>query len=165
MSKAALPRAFLRDQGGTDYAARFAPTGDRIVTTADDRTARIWDAETGEELAVFPDHDHLVVAGASFNPSGTRVLSYASRDARLWAEDGAELLRLQVKDDPSQLDTVGGVTWSPDGLTVAAWRFIDTVHLFRAIPWRSNDLPGTADMELGERVRLWRDRGRGPERP
>ncbi len=33
------------------HSAAFSPDGARVVTASDDRTARIWDATTGKELA------------------------------------------------------------------------------------------------------------------
>jgi len=36
------------------YAA-WSPDGSRIVTTSGDRTARVWDATSGIELAVFSE--------------------------------------------------------------------------------------------------------------
>ena len=41
-------------------SAAFSPDGTRIVTASDDGTARIWDAASGEELAVLRGHTGLV---------------------------------------------------------------------------------------------------------
>ena len=38
-------------------SAAFSPDGSRIVTASDDKTARIWDAATGKEIAVLRGHD------------------------------------------------------------------------------------------------------------
>ena len=41
-------------------SAAFSPDGTRIVTASDDKTARIWDAATGKEIAVLRGHDDSV---------------------------------------------------------------------------------------------------------
>ena len=76
-------------------SAAFSPDGTRVVTASDDRTARLWDAETGKEIAVLQAHNGTV-RSAAFSPDGTRVVT-ASDDgtARLWdARDGKRDCRL-----------------------------------------------------------------------
>ena len=38
-------------------SAAFSPDGARIVTASDDRTARVWDAATGQEIAALRGHE------------------------------------------------------------------------------------------------------------
>ena len=42
------------------YSAAFSGDGKRVVTASDDKTARIWDAESGKEIAVLKGHDRPV---------------------------------------------------------------------------------------------------------
>jgi hypothetical protein len=64
--------------------ARFSPNGRLIVTASRDKTARIWDAETGEPVCKALRHSGAVVA-AAFSPCNLRVIT-ASEDntARVW---------------------------------------------------------------------------------
>jgi hypothetical protein len=64
-----------------------------VVTASDDSTARIWDAESGKEIAVLKGHTSLV-SSAAFNADGKRVVT-ASDDgsARIWDVTWATLVR------------------------------------------------------------------------
>src|SRR5262249_21640852 len=81
---AAQPRAVLRGHtlalGGLAYPAdgRYLPTGSY------DRTAKVWDAATGKELATLVGHTATVEAVA-FSPDD-RILATGSYDGtvRLW---------------------------------------------------------------------------------
>jgi WD40 repeat protein len=65
-------------------SAAFSADGTRIVTAASDRTARIWDAASGEILREIEGHDRNLET-AAFSPDGGRVVT-ASMDgtARIW---------------------------------------------------------------------------------
>jgi WD40 repeat protein len=62
----------------------FSPDGSRVLTTSTDRTARVWDVQTGQPVGEPMTHGGAVNS-ASFSPDGTRVVT-ASRDntARVW---------------------------------------------------------------------------------
>jgi hypothetical protein len=84
------------------------------VTASRDRTARLWDAKSGREIARLQGHESWVES-ASFNPDGRRVVT-ASLDetARLWdAKNGREIARLQGHGDE-----VRSASFSPDGCRV-----------------------------------------------
>ena len=55
-------------------SAQFSPDGRRIVIGSDDKTARIFDAGTGEQLIVMQGHTGAITS-AAFSPDGTRVLT------------------------------------------------------------------------------------------
>ena len=74
----------LRGHEGGVLSAAFSPNGSRVVTAAEDRTARLWDAATGREIALLHGHEGWVWSPA-FSPDGGRVVT-ASADgtARIW---------------------------------------------------------------------------------
>ena len=77
-------------------SAAFSPDGERVVTASGDGTARIWDAESGAQLATLRGHEGCVNS-AAFSPDGERVVT-ASDDgtARIWdADSGAQLETLR----------------------------------------------------------------------
>jgi Novel STAND NTPase 1/WD domain, G-beta repeat len=107
-------RKIFRGHEGQLLSAAFSPDGTRVVTASIDKTARLWDAATGKEIAVLRGHDGLV-SSAAFSPDGTRVVT-ASTDgtARLWdGATGAPIAVLRGHDSP-----VSSAAFSPDGTRV-----------------------------------------------
>ena len=72
------------------------PDGARIVTGSADRTARVWDAKTGAELAQLKGHTNGVDSVA-VTPDGARIVTGSGDStARVWdAKTGAELAQLK----------------------------------------------------------------------
>ena len=85
-----------------------------MVTASADKTARVWDAETGKPVGEAMTHGE-VVASASFSPDGKRVVT-ASEDktARVWdAETGKP-----VGEAMTHGAGVLSASFSPDGKRV-----------------------------------------------
>ena len=104
----------------------FSPDGSRVATASYDNTARIWDAKTGEELAVLRGHESDVV-DVAFSPDGSRVAT-ASRDntARLWdakTGEGLAVLRGHESD-------VVAIAFSPNGSRVVTASWDGTARLY-----------------------------------
>jgi hypothetical protein len=81
---AAKWRGALGSHDGEVNSAAFNPDGSHIVTASADKTARIWDAVTANEIAVLRGHNSFVTS-AAFSPDGSRIVT-ASDDntARIW---------------------------------------------------------------------------------
>ena len=80
-----LIRAITR-QGHSDIviSVSFSPDGRRIVSGSSDRTIRIWDAESGQELLKLEGHSSYV-SSVSFSPDGRRIVSGGDdRTIRIW---------------------------------------------------------------------------------
>jgi WD domain, G-beta repeat len=69
---------------GGVLSAAFSPDGSRIVTASYDKTARIWDAASGNEIAVIRGHGDSVLS-ATFSPDGSRIVTASyDKTARIW---------------------------------------------------------------------------------
>ena len=77
-------RIVLKGHKGLLWSASFAPDARRIVTASEDNTARVWDAENGDQLAILRGHTEPVRV-ASFSPDGRQVITASTdKTARLW---------------------------------------------------------------------------------
>jgi WD40 repeat protein len=87
--------------------------GRRIVTAANERTARVWAAGGFRELVALRGHEDVVTT-AAFSPDGSRMVTGSGdRTARVWAADGSEIAVLREHQD-----TLRSTTFSPDGQRV-----------------------------------------------
>jgi len=81
--------------------AVFSPNGRLILTASHDRTAKLWDATDGAELAVLTGHQD-VLQKAEFSSDGRRILTAsADKTARIWT-----VLETLLSDDETRRDHV-----------------------------------------------------------
>jgi WD40 repeat protein len=111
----------------------FSPDGTRIVTASRwtddfDFTARLFDANTGEEIATLRGHEDNV-RSAVFSRDGERIVT-ASDDhtARLWdAETGQEIVVLRGHEGD-----VNGAAFAADGARIITASDDRTMRLWDA---------------------------------
>jgi WD40 repeat protein len=116
---------FSRSLGAVN-AVSWSPDGRRLATGSEDGTARIWDGQTGAEIAVLKGHAGPVQTVA-WSPDGRR-LATGSLDstARIWdGQTGAEIASLR-----GHAGSVQAVSWSPDGHRLATRSWDDTPRIW-----------------------------------
>jgi WD40 repeat protein len=66
------------------FDVAFCPDGERVATASTDRTVRVWDRATGQELLMLKGHTRPVTS-IRFSLDGLRLISVsADRTARVW---------------------------------------------------------------------------------
>jgi len=97
--------------------ARFSPNGNLAVTASPDKTARVWNVDTGASVAVLRGHDEYVT-DAAFSPNGRFVVT-ASFDgtARVWVTTGRNLMVLRGHGGDGE-GSVSGAVFTSDGRSV-----------------------------------------------
>ncbi|MDH3250943.1 MAG: WD40 repeat domain-containing protein, partial [Acidimicrobiia bacterium] len=103
---------------GTDEPATFSAystDGAKLATGTEQGDVAVWDAATGERIAVLGGHTNRIFGGG-FSPDGTLlVTSGEDQTARVWdVSSGTELFAIT-----EHTDTVWSAAFSPDGTKFA----------------------------------------------
>jgi WD40 repeat protein len=121
-------------QGHTDaiFSVAFSLDGKRVVTGSYDKTAKVWDAQTGKNILTLKGHTNPV-SSVAFSPDGKRVVTGSyDNTAKIWdAVTGREMLTL--KGHPR---TVTSVAFSPDGKRVVTGSWDKTAKVWDAVTGR-----------------------------
>ena len=106
----------------------YSPDGRQLASGSRDKSIKLWNAVTGEELQTLIGHSD-VVRSLSFSPDGKK-LATASDDKtlKLWDVDRGEQLRTLT----GHMREVTGVSFSPNGLLLASGSSDDAIKLWDA---------------------------------
>ena len=148
----------------------FSSDGKILASTGNDRTLRLWDTDTGQQLMVLSDGRNLSQSLA-FSPDGTTIAGGQTDRIQIWnVATGDPLATLT-----GHTDTVEALTFSPDGDTLASasedlsirlWDIDSEEPLFTLTGHKkpikvlafSPDGDTLASAGMGGTVRLWNPR-------
>ncbi|HYN21851.1 MAG TPA: hypothetical protein VE078_12890 [Thermoanaerobaculia bacterium] len=116
-------------------AASFSPDGRWVVTASEDKTARVWEAASGQPVGKLLRHDKEVTA-ASFSPDGRWVVT-ASWDgtARVWEAASGRPLGKPLRHHSDYGEVYAGVnaaSFSPDSRWVVTASRDGTARVWEA---------------------------------
>jgi WD40 repeat protein/transcriptional regulator with XRE-family HTH domain len=100
---------------GEVWSVAYSPDGNRFATASRDKTAKVWDASTGELLLTLSGHTKSV-GGVAFSPDGQWIATSSDdHTAMVWdAVTGKERFTLS-----GHTDSVWRVAYTPDGKRLA----------------------------------------------
>ena len=124
---AGTPLTLHGHEGPIDCLA-YSPDGRRIASCGEDRTIRVWDANTGEEILTLQGHEQYI-ASIAYSPDGESIVSGAGDNmVKVWdVKTGAEKISFA-----GHQSSITAVAFSPDGLRIASASTDKTVKAWDA---------------------------------
>ncbi|KAM3066213.1 hypothetical protein ACMFMG_012117 [Clarireedia jacksonii] len=117
-------------EGHTSWVSSvaFSPNGKQIVSGSRDKTVRLWDTATGQQVLLALDTYTDSVRSVAFSPDGKQIVS-GSRDktVRLWDTATGQQVLLVFE---GHTDAVSSVAFSPDGKQIVSGSHDNTVRLW-----------------------------------
>ncbi len=107
-----IPRQFI---GHTDHvwSLAFSPDGKSLVSGSGDKTVRIWNCETGEEVARLPLEKPITTRALAYSPCGSMIVGGMFGKIYLWCAEKMTITRvIPQPEDSHKLYTLG---FSPCG--------------------------------------------------
>ncbi len=141
-----LPKPFKGHSSDVNSVA-FSPDGTTLGSASDDKTIKLWNLVSGEEIRTIEGHSNWIWTVA-FSPDSKSLASgSADKTIKLWNLETGKLIRTLQ----GHSDGVTSVAFSPDGKTLASgsaskdktiklWN-LETGKLIRTLEGHTNGVP------------------------
>lgn len=104
------PLRTLEGHTNRTQSVAFSPDGMLLVSGGFDRTVRLWDVETGRQIALLGRHPQFV-GGVTFSPDGARVASIGKEGSlRIWNVQSGDCEHVLQAPGPYEGMNITGVT-------------------------------------------------------
>ncbi|MBD2522422.1 serine/threonine-protein kinase [Nostoc sp. FACHB-133] len=110
-----LPKAFKGHSSDVNSVA-FSPDGTTLGSASDDKTIKLWNLSSGEEIHTLEGHSTWIWTIAFSPDSKTLASGSADKTIKLWNVETGKLVRTLE----GNTDGVTSVAFSPDGKTLAS---------------------------------------------
>jgi len=118
----------LRGHTRSITSVSWSPDGTKVLTGSRDRTAKIWDAATGDFLKTLSGHTWRIMS-VSWSPDGRFIVTGSDdRTAKIWDAATGECLKILR----GHSDGIRSVSWSPDGSKVLTGSWDGTARIWNA---------------------------------
>ncbi|QLE51895.1 serine/threonine protein kinase [Nostoc sp. C057] len=144
-----LPKAFKGHSSDVNSVA-FSPDGTTLGSASDDKTIKLWNLASGEEIHTLEGHSNWIWTVAFSPDSKTLASGSADKTIKLWNVETGKLVRTLE----GNTDGVTSVAFSPDGKTLASgtaskdikiklWN-LETGKLIRTLDGHTDGVPSVA---------------------
>ncbi|EDR00706.1 uncharacterized protein LACBIDRAFT_395936 [Laccaria bicolor S238N-H82] len=122
----------LSGHTSTVCSVTFSPDNRRIASGSNDRTVRIWDAETGKPVGE-PFQGHGRIMSVAFSPDGKHVVSGSvDQTVNIWDVGTGKPMGEPLR---GHTDSVCSVAFSPDSTRIASGSLDQAIRIWDATTW------------------------------
>ncbi|QRV96723.1 WD40 repeat-like protein [Ceratobasidium sp. AG-Ba] len=120
----------LEGHSSSVFSVAYSPDGRRIVSGSNDKTVRIWDADTGALIGEPLRGHSSSVWSVAYSPDGRRIVSGSNDKAvRIWDADTSAPIGEPLE---GHSDSVFSVAYSPDGRRIVSGSADKTMRIWDA---------------------------------